>query len=43
MMKLEERFTRTNHDTIEARMTLTDPKAYTGTTWVSEGRGRRGR
>jgi hypothetical protein len=34
-MKLEERFQRVNHDTIEARMTLTDPKAYTAP-WVSE-------
>jgi len=38
-MKLEERFQRVDHDTIEARMTLTDPKAYTAplvsgvTTW----------
>ena len=28
-MRLEERFQRVDHDTIEARMTLTDPKAYT--------------
>ena len=28
-MKIEERFQRVDHDTIEARMTLTDPKAYT--------------
>lgn len=34
-MKLEERFTRVNHDKIEARMTLTDPKAYTAP-WVSD-------
>lgn len=33
-MKLEERFQRVDHDTIEARMTLTDPKAYTAP-WVS--------
>jgi hypothetical protein len=38
-MQLEERFQRVDHDTIEARMTLTDPKAYTAplvsraTTW----------
>jgi hypothetical protein len=38
-MKIEERFERVDHDTIEARMTLTDPKAYTAplsssvTTW----------
>ena len=34
-MKLEERFTRTDHGTIQARMTLTDPKAYTAP-WVSD-------
>jgi hypothetical protein len=34
-MKLEERFQRMNHDTIEAKMTLTDPKAYTEP-WVSD-------
>jgi hypothetical protein len=34
-MKLEERFQRVNHDTIQARMTLTDPKAYTAP-WVSD-------
>jgi hypothetical protein len=34
-MKLEERFERVDHDTIQARMTLADPKAYT-TPWVSE-------
>ena len=34
-MTLEERFQRVDHDTIEARMTLTDPKAYTAP-WVSE-------
>jgi hypothetical protein len=34
-MMLEERFQRVDHDTIEARMTLTDPKAYTAP-WVSE-------
>jgi len=33
-MQLEERFQRVDHDTIEARMTLTDPKAYTAP-WVS--------
>jgi hypothetical protein len=38
-MRLEERFQRVDHDTIEATMTLTDPKAYTAplvsrvTTW----------
>jgi hypothetical protein len=38
-MKIEERFQRVDHDTIEARMTLTDPKAYaaplssSATTW----------
>jgi len=38
-MRLDERFQRVDHDTIEARMTLTDPKAYTAslvsrvTTW----------
>jgi hypothetical protein len=34
-MRLEERFQRVDHDTIQATMTLTDPKAYT-TPWVSE-------
>jgi hypothetical protein len=34
-MQLEERFQRVDHDTIEARMTLTDPQAYT-TPWVSQ-------
>ncbi len=34
-MQLEERFQRVDHDTIQATMTLTDPKAYT-TPWVSE-------
>jgi hypothetical protein len=34
-MKLEERLQRVNHDTIEARMTLTDPKAYTAP-WTSD-------
>ena len=34
-MTLEDRFQRVDHDTIEARMTLTDPKAYTAP-WVSE-------
>jgi hypothetical protein len=33
-MQLEERFQRVDHDTIEARMTLTDPKAYAAP-WVS--------
>jgi hypothetical protein len=38
-MRIEERFQRVDHDTIEARMTFTDPKAYTAplvsrvTTW----------
>ena len=39
-MRLEERFQRVDHDTIQASMTLTDPKAYTAplatsrvTTW----------
>jgi hypothetical protein len=32
-MKLEERFQRVDHDTIQATMTLTDPKAYTAP-WV---------
>ena len=32
---LEERFQRVDHDTIEARMTLSDPKAYMAP-WVSE-------
>jgi hypothetical protein len=32
-MKLEERFQRVDHDTIQASMTLTDPKAYTAP-WV---------
>lgn len=34
-MQIEERFQRVDHDTIQASMTLTDPKAYT-TPWVSE-------
>jgi hypothetical protein len=34
-MKLEERFTRVDHDTMESKMTLTDPKAYTAP-WVSD-------
>jgi hypothetical protein len=34
-MRLEERYRRVNHDTIELTMTLTDPKAYTQP-WVSE-------
>lgn len=34
-MRLEERFTRADHDTIESTMTLTDPKAYTAP-WVSD-------
>jgi hypothetical protein len=33
-MRLEERYRRVNHDTIELVITLTDPKAYT-TPWVS--------
>jgi hypothetical protein len=37
-MRIDERFQRVDHDTIEATMTLTDPKAYktpwvTGVTW----------
>ena len=32
-MRLEERFQRVDHDTIQATMTLTDPKAYK-TPWV---------
>ena len=34
-MKVEERYRRVDHDTIEMNMTLTDPKAYTKP-WVSE-------
>jgi hypothetical protein len=34
-MRLEERYRRVNHDTIEITMTLTDPRAYI-TPWVSE-------
>ena len=34
-MKLEERFTRVDHDTMESKMTLTDPVAYTAP-WVSD-------
>jgi glyoxylase-like metal-dependent hydrolase (beta-lactamase superfamily II) len=34
-MRLEERYHRVDHDTIELTMTLTDPKAYTKP-WVSE-------
>ena len=34
-MKLEERFTRTDADTIQLTMTVTDPKAYTRP-WTSE-------
>jgi hypothetical protein len=34
-MRLEERFARVDHDTIESTMTLTDPKAYTAP-WVSD-------
>jgi glyoxylase-like metal-dependent hydrolase (beta-lactamase superfamily II) len=33
--KLEERYRRVDHDTLELRMTLTDPKSYTEP-WVSE-------
>jgi hypothetical protein len=33
-MKLEERFQRVDHDTIEANMTIIDPKAYTAP-WVT--------
>jgi hypothetical protein len=33
-MRLEERYRRVNHDTIELVITLTDPKTYT-TPWVS--------
>ena len=33
-MQVEERFQRVDHDTIEAKMTVTDPKAYTGP-WVT--------
>jgi hypothetical protein len=34
-MRLEERFQRVDHDTIESTMTLTDPKAYAAP-WVSD-------
>lgn len=34
-MKLEERFTRVDHDTMQSKMTLTDPVAYTAP-WVSD-------
>jgi hypothetical protein len=34
-MRLQERFRRADHDTLELTMTLTDPKTYTGP-WVSE-------
>ena len=34
-MRLQERFRRVDHDTLELTMTLTDPKTYTGP-WVSE-------
>ena len=34
-MRIEERFQRVDHDTIETTMTLTDPKAYTSP-WVSD-------
>ncbi len=30
-MRLEERYTRLDHDNLEFSLTLTDPKAYTGT------------
>jgi hypothetical protein len=34
-MRIEERYERVDHDTITAKMTLTDPRAYTEP-WVSE-------
>lgn len=34
-MRLQERFRRADHDTLELTMTLTDPKTYTAP-WVSE-------
>jgi hypothetical protein len=34
-MRLQERFRRVDHDTLELTMTLTDPKTYTGP-WASE-------
>jgi hypothetical protein len=34
-MRIEERFQRVDHDTIESTMTLTDPEAYTAP-WVSD-------
>ncbi len=34
-MRIEERFQRVDHDTIQSTMTLTDPQAYT-VPWVSE-------
>jgi hypothetical protein len=34
-MRLQERYRRVDHDTLELNMTLTDPKAYTKP-WVSE-------
>jgi cyclase len=34
-MRLEERYRRIDHDTVEVRMTITDPKAYTQP-WVAE-------
>lgn len=34
-MRIEERFQRVDHDTIQATVTLTDPKAY-ATPWASE-------
>ena len=34
-MRIEERYKRVDHDTIEVNMILTDPKAYTKP-WVSE-------
>ena len=34
-MRIEERFQRVDHDTIESTLTLTDPKAYTAP-WVSD-------
>ena len=34
-MKLQERYRRVDHDTLELSMTLTDPKTYTEP-WVSK-------
>jgi hypothetical protein len=36
-MKLEERYTRLDHDTLELKMTVTDPTAYS-TPWVADAR-----